>query len=143
MTETQENKILEVLRRAHGEWISGQYFLHELYFSQYHRAIWNLQHRRQRYDYEGEIEASTFTDEHGFKSYRLIPLPLATVPSRSEAGVERKIWEDRGKLKCSCPGFSFRGFCSHITGTTPATKTGFYRPDFLKRKVEMQQKLLR
>ena len=69
---TQELKVLEVLEKAGGEWVNGQYFLREMFLSQYHRAIWNLQHRRERYGYEGMIEASDFKDNFGFKSYRLI-----------------------------------------------------------------------
>ena len=69
---TQERRILEVLQDAAGAWVNGQHFLRELYLSQYHRAIWNLQHHRERYGYGGEIEASDFTDAHGFKSYRLV-----------------------------------------------------------------------
>lgn len=68
---TQENRVLQALQSAKGQWVNGQYFLRELYLSQYHRAIWNLQHRRDKYLYEGDIEASDFTDDHGFKSYRL------------------------------------------------------------------------
>ena len=62
---TQERRILEVLQDAAGAWVNGQHFLRELYLSQYHRAIWNLQHHRERYGYGGEIEASDFTDAHG------------------------------------------------------------------------------
>ena len=72
---TQEERVLAVLQRANGEWVNGQHFLRAMFLSQYHRAIWNLQKRRDRYEYDGSIEASTFTDEHGFKSYRLISSP--------------------------------------------------------------------
>jgi hypothetical protein len=68
---TQEERVLIELQRREGGWVNGQYFLRDMYLSQYHRAIWNLQHKRERYHYEGEIEASKFKDEHGFKSYRL------------------------------------------------------------------------
>ena len=71
---TQELRVLKALQDASGDgWVNGQYFLRELFLSQYHRAIWNLQHRRDKYNYEGTVEASTFTDEHGFKSYRISP----------------------------------------------------------------------
>ena len=66
---TQEEKILKVLEEANGGWVSGQKFLHEMYLSQYHARIWGLQQKGHK------IEASSFVDEHGFKSYR-IPLEL-------------------------------------------------------------------
>jgi len=69
---TQEERVLDALRQAAGNWVNGQYFLRELFLSQYHRAIWNLQNRRDRYEYAGRIEASDFTDEFKFKSYRLV-----------------------------------------------------------------------
>lgn len=63
---TQEKRVLDVLLNADGGWVSGQYFLREMYLSQYHRAIFNLEKR------DGvAIEHSPFTDEHGFKSYRI------------------------------------------------------------------------
>lgn len=68
---TQENKVLQALQQANGAWVNGQFFLRTLFLSQYHRPIWNLQNRRDFYKYEGVIEASPFTDDHGFKSYRL------------------------------------------------------------------------
>jgi len=67
---TQEKKVLKTLLDAQGGWVSGQYFLREMLLSQYHRAIWNLEKR------DGvEIEHSQFTDEHGFKSYRIVQKP--------------------------------------------------------------------
>ena len=75
---TQEERVLEELVRASGEWVNGQHFLHGLMLSQFHRAIWNLQKRRDRYAYDGAIEASTFTDQFGFKSYRLVRPTIAT-----------------------------------------------------------------
>lgn len=68
---TQEERILQKLIEADGKWVDGQYFLRTMWISQYHRAIWNLQNRRVRYNYAGTIEVSDFTDEYGFKSYRL------------------------------------------------------------------------
>jgi hypothetical protein len=62
---TQEEKILDALEAATGAWVDGEYFLRGLYLSQYHARI----HALQRKGYE--IEASDFTNEHGFKSYRL------------------------------------------------------------------------
>ena len=68
---TQERRILQSLQQANGEWVNGQYFLRELFLSQYHRAIFNLQKRRDIYEYDGIIEASPFKDDFGFKYYRL------------------------------------------------------------------------
>lgn len=64
---TQCEKVLEVLQKANGEWINGQYFLRTLFLSQYHARIKELQ------DDGHEIEASDFKDGVGFKSYRLKP----------------------------------------------------------------------
>lgn len=66
MKETQADKILKVFQDKPGEWINGRYFLHSMYISQYHARIFDL----QRAGYQ--IEASTDTDEYGFKAYRLI-----------------------------------------------------------------------
>lgn len=63
--KTQADRILRVLEDAAGRWVPGTYFLRELYISQYHARIFDLQ--RKGYD----IEASDFSDEYGFKSYRL------------------------------------------------------------------------
>lgn len=65
--KTQEGRILEVLENNLGKWVSGEYFLHTMYLSQYHARIWGLQKKGYR------IESSDFTSEHGFKSYRLLP----------------------------------------------------------------------
>jgi hypothetical protein len=76
MTEklTQEERVLQALLQTEG-WVNGQYFLRELMLSQFHRAIWNLQNHKERYGYEGEIVASDFTDEFGFKSYKILSQP--------------------------------------------------------------------
>lgn len=63
---TQCQKVLKVLEDANGEWVSGRYFLHTMYLSQYHARIWELQKKGYR------IEASKETDGLGFKSYRLL-----------------------------------------------------------------------
>lgn len=68
---TQERRILQRLIDAKGEYINGQIFLREMYISQYHRAIWALQNKRDKYEYEGVIEASDDRDAYGFVSYRL------------------------------------------------------------------------
>ncbi len=64
--KTQEDKIHEALLSAKGSWINGQYFLREMYISQYHRAIHNLEKRGVK------IEHSPFKDEYGFVSYRIL-----------------------------------------------------------------------
>lgn len=70
---TQEGKVLEVLRRAKGEWVNKQYFIRTMMLTQAGRAIFNLEHdpnwQNQYLGYE--IEHSDFRDEFGFKSYRL------------------------------------------------------------------------
>lgn len=69
---TQERRVLKALTDADGGWVSGQHFLREMFLSQYHARIFNLQRDRERYGYEGTIEASDFKDQWGFKSYRLV-----------------------------------------------------------------------
>lgn len=63
--QTQCDKVLKVLER--GGWVSGDYFLRELYLSQYHARIFELQ--RKGYN----IISSQEVNERGFKSYKLIP----------------------------------------------------------------------
>lgn len=65
--KTQEQKVLEVLEANQGKWVSGEYFLHTMFLSQYHARIWGLQ--KKGYN----IVASDFTSDRGFKSYKLIP----------------------------------------------------------------------
>lgn len=67
--KTQAQKILEVLQKANGAWVKGTHFLREMYLSQYHARIFDLQKKGY------EIESSDFTDEWNFKSYRLISEP--------------------------------------------------------------------
>lgn len=69
---TQAQRVLQKLIDANGEYVNGRVFLHEMYLSQYHARIWDLQNNRDKYEYEGVIEASPDTDALGFKSYRLI-----------------------------------------------------------------------
>ncbi len=63
---TQEQKVLNVLQDRKGEWINGRYFLQTLLLSQYHARIFGLQQKGYN------IVASDFTDEFGFKSYKLL-----------------------------------------------------------------------
>lgn len=62
---TQCQKVLDALEKANGEWVSGTYFLRTLYLSQYHARIFELQQKGY------PIEASDFTDDYGYKSYKL------------------------------------------------------------------------
>jgi len=61
---SQENRILAVLDS--GDWINGRIFIQEMRISQAHARLFSLKRKGHR------IEASTFTDDHGFKSYRLV-----------------------------------------------------------------------
>ena len=63
---TQEDRLLAALKAAEGQWVNGRYFLQTMMLSQYHRAIHNLEKRGEK------IEHSDFTDEYGFKSYRIV-----------------------------------------------------------------------
>ena len=65
MEKTQAQRILEALKNAKGEWVNGRYFNNTMMVSQYHTRIHELQKRGHN------VEASGFTDEYGFKSYRL------------------------------------------------------------------------
>lgn len=64
---TQCEKVLKVLEDNAGKWVSGDYFLRELYLSQYHARIFELQ--RKGYN----IVSSQEVNSNGFKSYKLIP----------------------------------------------------------------------
>lgn len=66
--KSQKEKILDYLKAHEGEWINGgQVFLHQMWISQFHARIKELQ------DEDGyNIIASDFTDEHGYKSYKLV-----------------------------------------------------------------------
>lgn len=72
MKPTQSQRILEVLKTWEGAWVNGRKFLHEMLLSQYHARIHDLQKKGYK------IEASDFTDDFGFKSYRLITTPEQT-----------------------------------------------------------------
>lgn len=72
MKQTQAQRILDVLKSTNGAWVNGQHFLRTMMISQYHARIKDLEDNPQKYDYDGMVEHSTFTDEYGFKSYRLV-----------------------------------------------------------------------
>jgi biotin operon repressor len=65
---TQEQRILDCLIKADGNWVSGNVFLRDMYISQFHARIFSLQ--KKGYN----IEASQGTDKYGFKKYRLIDM---------------------------------------------------------------------
>lgn len=68
----QTDRVLEALRYAKANntgWVGGQYFLHTMLLSQYHARIKELEEKGC------VIEHSTFKDEFGYKSYRLISEP--------------------------------------------------------------------
>lgn len=65
---SQEGKVLKVLLDADGGWINKQYFVRTLYLTQAGRAIYMLENK-----YHWVIEHSDFTDEWGFKSYKIVP----------------------------------------------------------------------
>jgi hypothetical protein len=64
---TQENRILDVLRKRQGQWVNGRYFIQTMMISQAHARIWSLQQKGHN------IISSDFADEFGFKSYKLLP----------------------------------------------------------------------
>ena len=66
--KTQAYKVLKVLLDANGDWVNFQYFVRTLYLTQAHAVIWNLENR-----YHWKVQHSDFTDEYGFKSYRIVP----------------------------------------------------------------------
>lgn len=70
----QARKVLDALLKADGEWVNGRFFLRELYLSQYHARIKELED-----DYNWKIEHSTFKDEFRFLSYRILQ-ETGTVP---------------------------------------------------------------
>lgn len=63
---TQCQKVLKILEDADGDWVSGREFIQKHLLSQFHARVFELQRKGYK------IEASEFTDEFGFKSYRLI-----------------------------------------------------------------------
>ena len=79
--KSQQIRILEYFQDHPNEWINGRYFVYTMYFTQYHYVIWCLQNQREKYIYDGAIEASDFLDEYRFKSYRLtLPEPPKSFP---------------------------------------------------------------
>lgn len=68
-----------MLRGANGEWVCGQQFNDPpVRISQFHTRIFELQ--KQGFI----IESSTFKNEFGFKSYKLISEPSASHPTHTQ-----------------------------------------------------------
>ncbi len=131
--KTQEARILEALKQAaenNNGWVNGQYFLRSMMISQYHRAIHNLENR-----YHVSIEHSTFKDEFGFLSYRLVGTSKAaamqkTTPSKewvfeSETmpGKKHHVIDFTTALVCDCIGYTYRKTCKHIESVKETLKT--------------------
>src|SRR5258708_7178953 len=78
---TQERRVLDALLESKGQWVNKQFFVRELWLTQAGRAIWNLENQPHWKDalarMNVRIEHSDFTDEHSFKSYRVV----STVPA--------------------------------------------------------------
>lgn len=62
---TQADKVLQALLSAEGAWLSKQVFIRDLYLTQAGARIFELEAMGWK------IEHSDFTDDHGFKSYRI------------------------------------------------------------------------
>lgn len=69
---TQARKILDMLLAANGAWVSKQRFIRELYLTQSGARIFELEQPVEQGGFGWPIEHSTFKDEHGFKSYRIV-----------------------------------------------------------------------
>jgi len=65
MKKTQKQKVLEVLQKAEGEWVSTRYFKQQMLISEINARLTNLK------DDGHVIETSPFRDEYGFAFHRL------------------------------------------------------------------------
>ena len=72
--KTQKERILDALRQAKGEWVSGMAFLKPPAITQFHVRIWELQ--REGYEIEGE-----FITDNNWKYYRLVSEPQKLPPA--------------------------------------------------------------
>ena len=59
---------MKVLIDADGDWVNYQHFVRNMYLTQAHYVIYELENR-----FGWKIEHSDFTDNLGFKSYRIVP----------------------------------------------------------------------
>jgi len=60
--------VLDVLLAAEGRYVYADHFVHAMYLTQSHRAIWNLEHR-----FGWTIQRSPERNEFGFMGYRVKP----------------------------------------------------------------------
>lgn len=86
---TQQTKILEALEKSNGEWINGRFFNDTLHITQFHSRI----HELQKKGYP--IEASTFKDDYGFKSYKLITDQTTCCISKKIFGICDKVCSNK------------------------------------------------
>jgi len=63
---TQPAKVLQALLKARGGWVNKQVLCRGLGITQAGARLYELENK-----YHWKIEHSDFTDEHGFKSYRI------------------------------------------------------------------------
>ena len=71
---TQTRRILDMLLEANGAWISKQRFIRDLYLTQSGARIFELEN-----EHHWPIEHSTFKDQNGFVSFRIVQR-VATLP---------------------------------------------------------------
>lgn len=64
---TQVRRVLDILLNADGAWISKNTLVRRYGFTQAGARIFELEN-----DHHWPIQHSDFTDDHGFKSFRLI-----------------------------------------------------------------------
>jgi hypothetical protein len=76
--ESQERRILKRLEESRDGWVHGDIFGKEMGIRQYHRAIFNLQHNRDKYKYNGFIKPND-GDEYGVYSYMITNI-VNTIP---------------------------------------------------------------
>ena len=65
---TQIRRVLDILLEANGGWISKPYLVRTPGFTQAGARI----HELERPPYNWKIEHSPFTDEYGFRSFRIL-----------------------------------------------------------------------
>jgi Helix-turn-helix domain len=64
---TQARRVLDILLEAKGDWIKKSYLVRTCGFTQAGARIYELEN-----DFGWNIEHSPFTDEYGFRSYRIV-----------------------------------------------------------------------
>ena len=64
--QTQEQRVLEILEKASGQWVDGMIFLRlESPITQYHARIWGLQKK-------GHVIEGRFKEGKNWKEYKLM-----------------------------------------------------------------------